>query len=163
MELAAHQLSELIAQQALSSAAMTSIMFNAFGGSDAAGHWNWRQAYDCAEAGALLHVKRNMGFGDTSDPVDVLASLEALAASLPTQTKRSEHQLMMQQFSTPLPLAYLMAHGAVVTANELDHARAVHAEHVLQEPVTSHDAEFICEYQMNIPQKRQSKNPQLAC
>ena len=172
LELAAHQMSELIAQETLSSAAMKCIMMNAFGGSDAASHWNWRQAYDCAEAGALLHIKHRMSFDATNDPIDVITSLEALAASLPTQTKRSEHQFLMQQFSTPLPLAYLMAHaadialgddlcepsagcgalalmaqmcGAIVTAKELDHARAVHAEHVLQEPVTSHDAEFIAD------------------
>jgi hypothetical protein len=58
LTLAAHQMSELIEQGALSITAMRAIMWNTHGGSDAEGAWDWRAAYDCAEAGLLLALER---------------------------------------------------------------------------------------------------------
>jgi hypothetical protein len=112
--LAAHQMSELIEQGELSIPAMRAIMWNTHGGSDAQGAWDWRAAYDCAEAGLLLAIKRDPEF-DLSSKEAVLRQLtraEDLLASMPTQTRRSEDQIRMQQFSTPLPLAVLMVAAA---------------------------------------------------
>ena len=44
----------------------------------------------------------------------MLAMLETLAALEPSQTRRSEEQLELQQFSTPLPLAYAALQAAAV-------------------------------------------------
>ena len=114
LTLAAHQMSELTRQGDLSIPAMRAIMWNTHGGSDAEGAWDWRAAYDCAEAGLLLALKRDPEF-DLSSREAVLRHIpcaEDLLASMPTQTRRSEDQMRMQQFSTPVPLAMLMAAAA---------------------------------------------------
>jgi hypothetical protein len=114
LSLAAHQMSELIEQGALSIPAMRAIMWNTHGGSDAQGAWDWRAAYDCMEAGLLLAIKRDPEFSltDTEAVLQQITRAEDLISSLPTQTRRSEDQMRMQQFSTPLPLALLMAAAA---------------------------------------------------
>ena len=47
-------------------------------------------------------------------PRRMLAMLEALAALEPSHTRRSEEQVRLQQFSTPLPLAYAALQAAAV-------------------------------------------------
>jgi predicted RNA methylase len=114
LTLAAHQMSELIEQGELSIPAMRAIMWNTHGGSDADGAWDWRAAYDCAETGLLLALKRDPEL-DLSSHEAVLGQItraEDLLVSMPTQTRRSEDQMRMQQFSTPVPLALLMVAAA---------------------------------------------------
>ncbi|WP_146195891.1 hypothetical protein [Nostoc commune] len=45
--------------------------------------------------------------------------MEKLVALCPTQTRRSEESVQLQQFSTPLPLAYLVAKAAFIKADDL--------------------------------------------
>ena len=45
--------------------------------------------------------------------------LEKLVALCPTQTRRSEESVQLQQFSTPLPLAYLVAKAGFIKADDL--------------------------------------------
>ena len=87
-------------------------MTEAFGGSDAAGAWLWKDAYEAAEAATVLFLqrygrgmRRNAGAGPDG-PRRMLRMLEAVAALEPSHTRRSEEQVRLQQFSTPLPLAY---------------------------------------------------------
>lgn len=51
-----------------------------------------------------------------SDPSTVHSHLTALIKSLPTDSVRSEQQIMLQQLSTPVPIAYLAALALRLTA-----------------------------------------------
>ena len=80
----------------------------AFDAPASSGIWDWRCAYDAMEA-ASTHAM-------LLDPsVPELVALSAAASKRPTQTKRSEEQIRLQQFSTPLPFAFLAAKAAAIT------------------------------------------------
>jgi len=84
----------------------------AFGGSDAAGAWTWKDAWDALEAAQVLYIKQiGRSLCGHSAPA-TLRRLEAIAARVPTHSHRSEQQLRRQQFSTPLPLAWILATAA---------------------------------------------------
>ena len=92
-------------------------MTAAFGGSDAEGVWSWKLAYDAGEAAQVLFLRR---FGPAmlaraASPAAFLAMLERVAMLLPSQTRRSEESQARQQFSTPLPLAGVVAAAAALT------------------------------------------------
>jgi predicted RNA methylase len=62
--------------------------------------------------------------GDKHASVDnpqlgLLLELEKLVALCPTQTRRSEESVQLQQFSTPLPLAYLVALAGQISSSDL--------------------------------------------
>ena len=95
-------------------------MSTAFGATDAEGVWVWKDAYEAAEAAMVLFLqryarlmRREAGAGPDG-PAAMLAMLETLAALEPSQTRRSEEQMELQQFSTPLPLAYAALQAAAV-------------------------------------------------
>ena len=95
-------------------------MTRAFGASDANGAWVWKDAYEAAEAAVVLFVQRygramrqRTGAG-ADGPRKMLAMLAAIAALEPSHTKRSEDQVRLQQFSTPLTLAYAALRAAAV-------------------------------------------------
>ena len=98
-------------------------MTQAFGGSDSAGAWVWKDAYEAAEAACVLFLqrygrgmRRNAGAGG---PRRMLAMLEALAELEPSHTRRSEEQVRLQQFSTPLPLAYAALQAAAIRPGDV--------------------------------------------
>ena len=77
------------------------------------GSWFWKEAYEAAEAATVLFLQH---FGPAlvdhtaeDGPARLLAMLERISTLEPSHTKRSEHQVQLQQFSTPLPLAYVAA------------------------------------------------------
>ena len=92
----------------------------AFGASDADGAWVWKDAYEAAEAASVLFLlkygptmRRQARHSDgTLDALALLRQFERLAALLPSHTRRSEESIALQQFSTPLPLAFVAAHAA---------------------------------------------------
>lgn len=88
----------------------------AFGGTDAEGAWLWRDAYDAVEAATVLQARRlAVQVARLEDaPGDVAALLEALVALGPTHSRRSEAQVGLDQFSTPLPVAAVAALAAQV-------------------------------------------------
>ena len=97
------------------------VMESAFGGSDADGKWSWKDAYDATEVAQILFLKK---FGPTmrrktSDATAYLAMIERLAGLVPTQTKRSEESVALQQFSTPLPLAFAAVEAAAIGEDDL--------------------------------------------
>ncbi|MBB3357035.1 MULTISPECIES: strawberry notch family protein [unclassified Novosphingobium] len=150
---------------------LTRLMEEAFGASDASGAWSMRDAYDALEAAQVLLLTSTLSpsvFTLADD--DAFASLVRFERALPTQTYRSEHQVEMQQFSTPISLAWLAARAARIrgddhvlepsagtgmlaahalradaaaTLNERDPDRAALLGKLLGQPVTLHDAEFI--------------------
>ncbi len=99
----------------VSSRDVARIMTMAFGGTDAAGAWDWKQASDCLEAAQMLALQNLHAEGRTID----VAVVSAFAGRLPTQTKRSEEMQALQQFSTPLPIAFAMAQAAVLRAGDV--------------------------------------------
>lgn len=150
---------------------LKSLMTKRMGGSDAWGEWSMRDAYDALEtAQVLLALDQTAGLIDYTNPSAATAARDRLALGLPTQTYRSEKQVDLQQFSTPLLLAWLAAQAACLTDSDTVlepsagtgmlavHARQIGAALFLNErdplradllslaldlPVTRHDAEFI--------------------
>ena len=111
----------LAAGRALDARTLREAMTRAFEGSDAEGAWAWKDAYEAAEAAVVLFVKR---YGramrrEAGSPARMLAMLEAVAALEPSHTRRSEEQVAMQQFSTPLPLAYAALQAAAVRPGDV--------------------------------------------
>jgi len=99
---------------------LTALMTAQFGQSDAAGIWSMRDAYDALEvAQVLLLSDPDIALVDDADTPVTLRSLQEFARLLPTQTYRSERQVDFQIFSTPLPLAWLAAHAARMTAADV--------------------------------------------
>lgn len=147
------------------------LMEEAFSTSDATGTWSMRDAYDALEAAQVILLKSQGSWtGVDLSGADAFASLRRFERALPTQTYRSEHQVEMQQFSTPISLAWLAAQaarirpddqvlepsagtgmlaihafgvGAALALNERDPYRAALLGKLLGETVTTHDAEFI--------------------
>jgi hypothetical protein len=150
---------------------LTQQMTEAFGASDADGAWSLRDAYDALESAQVMLVGRDdWRVMNGAAPVATFGALLAFQNSQPTQTYRSEHQVDLQQFSTPLALAWLAAHAAQLKAddlvlepsagtgmlaahaaragarlllNERDDQRAAMLARALGRDVTTHDAEFI--------------------
>ncbi|MEC7761745.1 MAG: strawberry notch family protein [Pseudomonadota bacterium] len=150
----------------LRSSSLARHMRETFGGSDAAGAWFWRMAYDAMQAAAVTQVVHGTG-------QDALSSAGLLASRLLTETRRSEQQIRLQQFSTPLPYAALVARAAAIRSgetflepsagtgalagfalraggkpmlNEIDPFRRVLLEAVFAVEVTGHDAEHIDDF-----------------
>ena len=111
----------LAAGRALDARTLREVMTRAFEGSDATGAWAWKDAYEAAEAAVVLFVQR---YGramrrEAGSPARMLAMLEAVATLEPSHTRRSEEQVTMQQFSTPLPLAYAALQAAAVRPGDV--------------------------------------------
>ena len=110
----------LEAGRPLDAGTLRDAMTRAFGATDAEGAWLWKDAYEAAEAAVVLFVQRygramrkQAGAGPDG-PRHMLAMLDAVAALEPSHTKRSEEQIRLQQFSTPLPLAYAALRAAAI-------------------------------------------------
>jgi len=94
------------------SSALARIMRETFLGSDDGGAWDWRMAYDLMQVAAIQVLLREAGAaGD-------IAAARLLASRLLTETRRSEQQIRLQQFSTPLPFAALAVRAAAIRKGE---------------------------------------------
>ena len=96
----------------LRSSALARIMRETFHGSDAGGAWDWRMAYDLMQAAAIKVLLR--GDGAAGD----IAAAKLLASRLLTETRRSEQQIRLQQFSTPLAFATMAVRAAAIRKSE---------------------------------------------
>ena len=115
----------LEAGRPLDATTLREAMTGAFGASDSSGGWVWKDAYEAAEAAAVLFLqrygramRRNAGVGPDG-PRRMLAMLEAVAALEPSHTRRSGEQVRLQQFSTPLPLAYAALQAAAIRPGDV--------------------------------------------
>ena len=107
--------------QRIDAVALRAAMERAFGGSDAAGAWDWKTAYDACEGATVLFLRK---FGpairaQAASPASVLQMLGKVAALLPTHTRRSQESQALQQFSTPLELAFVAATAAAMTPADI--------------------------------------------
>jgi predicted RNA methylase len=146
------------------------VMTQIFGDDGAAGTWSMRDAYDALETAQVLLLADPQSSLLAGTPTDIFQRLRQFERGLPTQTYRSEKQVDLQQFSTPITLAWLAAmaarcrsddillepsagtgmlavHGARAGArlllNERDRMRADLLFQCLGQHVTRHDGEHI--------------------
>jgi len=96
-------------------------MEEAFGGSDAEGFWSWKDAYEACEAAQVLFLRK---YGracreKAASPAALLSMISRIAGLLPTHTRRSEESQVLQQFSTPAPLALVAAIAAGLTSDDV--------------------------------------------
>ncbi len=117
-------LPDLIAGKRLDVHTLRGAMTAAYHATDADGAWVWKDAYEAAEAAVVMFIQRfapslrhRAGSGPDG-PAKMLAYLTAIAALEPPQTRRSQQQLALQQFSTPLPLAYALLRAAAIAPGD---------------------------------------------
>jgi predicted RNA methylase len=105
----------------IGAADLRSILMNAFGGSDAEGFWSWKDAYEATEVAQVLFLRKFGGAisSRTDAPQAALAMLIKVAGLIPTHTRRSEESQQLQQFSTPMPLAYVAARAAGIMPGDV--------------------------------------------
>ena len=100
------------AGQLLTARMLERSMETAFDAPASSGAWDWRCAYDALETASAHAVLMDGAAPD-------LAALCSAEQKRPTQTKRSEEQIRLQQFSTPLPFAFLAAKAAAITSDDV--------------------------------------------
>ena len=91
-------------------------MTAALGGSDADGRWTQRDSFEMLEHALALHVATQPYQLGTLAGVPHAA---ALMERLPTQTVRSEEQIQLQQFSTPIDIAAVAAALAAIGPDDI--------------------------------------------
>ena len=107
---------EVRAGRLITARALEQIMVTAVGATSASGAWDWRTAYDVIEGAMALSALKDSGCD--ASPDETLSRLTHAVSMVPTQSKRSEAQLRLQQFSTPLPYAWLVAQAAALTSED---------------------------------------------
>ena len=114
---AATLLGSLERGEALDARTLREAMTDAFGATDSAGAWVWKDAYEACEAALLLFLRRHFPAmrARAGSNARLLAMLGKLAALTPTHTRRSEESQQLQQFSTPIELGFIAALAAGVT------------------------------------------------
>jgi len=95
---------------------LNAAMTAAFGGSDADGRWTQWDSFEMLEHAVALHL--------ASRPYQIANLADVHAASavmqlLPTQTVRSEEQINLQQFSTPVDIAAIAVLMAAIGADDI--------------------------------------------
>jgi len=102
------------AGRSIDAAALRAAMEEAFGTSDTSGAWVWKDAYEAAEVAQILMLTRYGALmqRQAPSPRAFLTMIERLAGLAPSHTRRSEDSVRLQQFSTPLPLAAIVAQAA---------------------------------------------------
>ncbi len=107
--------------QNVASEDLRAAMSAACGASDAAGAFVWKDAYEAGEIAQVLFLRRFWPAirAKAPSPAARLAMLTRLSAMLPTQTRRSEESVALQQFSTPLPLGFIAALAAAIRPDDL--------------------------------------------
>jgi predicted RNA methylase len=121
LDAAARLLPALSRGQSIDASALREAMTAAFGASDAEGAWVWKDAYDACEAASVLFLRK---FGpairrSAKSPASLLAMLQRVASLLPPQTRRSQESQALQQFSTPIDLAFVASIAAGVCERDL--------------------------------------------
>lgn len=92
-----------------------------FGGTQAQGGYDRKDAYDAMELAVnryLFEIMPSYNSGSVENAIDGLHRMEQVLSLLPTQSVRTEEQVEYQQFSTPPNIAYLAAWTANVQSGE---------------------------------------------
>src|SRR5579863_5700270 len=109
-------LTDLERSRRIDAIALRTAMEAAFGASDASGAWNWKTAYDACEAASVLFLRRYGAAmrAKAASPAVLLPMLARISNLLPTHTRRSEESESLQQFSTPIGLAFVASIAAAI-------------------------------------------------
>ena len=109
------------AGRSIDAAALRAAMEDAFGASDTSGAWVWKDAYEAAEVAQILMLSRYGALmqRQAASPQAFLTMVERLAGLAPPHTRRSEDSVRLQQFSSPLPLAAIVAQAVGFRADDL--------------------------------------------
>lgn len=107
--------------QPIDARALREAMTQAFGASDSDGAWIWKDAYEACEVAQLLFLRRHLSAmrRHAASEAHLLAMLGRISGLVPTHTRRSEESQQLQQFSTPLELAFIAACAAGITSADL--------------------------------------------
>ena len=111
------EMTKILNTRALNVADVSRVMSLAFGGTDAAGAWYWRMGFDVMQAAALATARAHLGSTITAQAG--LLIVEDIAASLPTETRRTERQMQLQQFTTAMPWGWIVAQAADPQAGDV--------------------------------------------
>lgn len=107
--------------QVITTKQLGAAMTASFGGTDAQGFWVWKHAYEAVEVAQVLFLQK-YGLAivtrSASSPA-TLAMLTKIARLAPTHTRRSQESEALQQFSTPIPLGFVAARAAAISASDL--------------------------------------------
>ena len=105
----------------IDAARLSAAMTSAFGGTDAEGLWIWKDAYEACEAATVLtlHKLGPAMEARAQTPAALLAMHGKISKLLPTHTRRSEESQALQQFSTPIELAFVAGVAAHLTPADL--------------------------------------------
>jgi predicted RNA methylase len=116
-----HIIVDLERGRRIDAAGLRQAMEAAFGASDASGVWNWKTAYDACEAATVLFLRRYGAAmrAKAASPAAMLPMLTRITNLLPTHTRRSEESQSLQQFSTPVGLAFVASVAAATTPDDV--------------------------------------------
>lgn len=95
------------------------ILAEAFGSKRGDGLWTARHAFDVSELGTLLHLLDPATPPLCDTDATSLDFLKSLQSRLTTQSVRSEAQIALQQFSTPLALAWIAGLAAAPVPSDV--------------------------------------------
>src|ERR1700746_1311888 len=114
-------LTDLERGRRVDAAVLRNAMEAAFAASDATGAWDWKAAYDACEAATVLFLRRYGAAmrAKAASPAAMLPLLMRIASLLPTHTLRSEESQSLQQFSTPIGLAFVASVAAAITTADV--------------------------------------------
>jgi len=118
---AAGRITSLLEQgRVLATGNLRQIMTEVYGGSDAEGLWLWKQAYEATEIAQVLFLRKFHAIVSCHhSPQSTLAMLTKAVRLLPTHSRRSEESQALQQFSTPIPLAFVASRAAGITSADV--------------------------------------------
>lgn len=104
----------------LTSAELRAVMEQAFGGTDSNGAWIWKDAYEAIEIAQVVFLRRYLPAmrKAAGSAASLLTMLTKFGDLLQTHTRRSDDSIGLQQFSTPLELAFLAAEAAAIVQTD---------------------------------------------
>lgn len=102
--------------EAISRKTLNSAMTRAFGATSESGLWSQRDSFEMLEHATVKWLLLSKDDGPIADRVSRFANL---LDKFPTQTVRSENQVDLQQFSTPLPLAAIAWNAAAIQPKDI--------------------------------------------
>lgn len=121
LEAAHHLLPHFEQGKLLDHACVRAAMETAFGISDASGAWVWKDGYEAGECAQILLLLKygTLMRRRCATTAQFLAMVEKVAGFALSHTRRSEASQKLQQFSTPLPLAAIVAEAAQIRAHDV--------------------------------------------
>ena len=113
--------------ETINSKDLQAVANEAFGGTQSEGAYDAHAMTDAMELGVNKHLLSMIGKNEdtfnsdsAADAVEAIHKIDTdILAKIPTQTKRSDEQISLQQFSTPPNIAYVAAWAANIDATDV--------------------------------------------